>query len=292
MNFAAISFLIGLFFSSAITSCNKGNKSNETKDTAVVKLDMKNVAYGSDSAQKLDVYLPANRDEANTKVILFIHGGSWIGGDKSEFNDAIASIHPKLAGYAIFNMNYRLVNNSANGLPDQMSDIKDALNFIESKAEEYKINANKICLVGASAGAHLALLHAYKNNSEGKIKAVVDLFGPTDLRDLYSNHPVPQQVRYVLTSLLGKSPAANATLYQQSSPINFVNTQTVPTCIFHGSNDMIVPISQSNMLKAKLLANNVKVEMTAYAAEGHGWYGKNLSDTYAKTVQFIKENVN
>jgi acetyl esterase/lipase len=292
MNFAAISFLIGLFFSSAITSCNKGNKTSESKDTAVVELDMKNVSYGSDTAQKLDIYLPANRDTADTKVILFIHGGSWIGGDKSEFNDAIAAIHPKLPGYAIFNMNYRLVNSSADGLADQMSDIKSVLNFIESKAEEYKINANKIGLVGASAGAHLALLQAYKNNTDGKIKAVVDLFGPTDLKDLYSNHPVPQQVQYVLTSLLGKSPASGASLYQQSSPINFVDRQTVPTCIFHGSNDMIVPIAQSNTLKAKLLANNVKVEMTAYAAEGHGWYGKNLSDTYVKTVQFIKENVN
>jgi acetyl esterase/lipase len=292
MNFAAITVLIGLFFSSAVTSCNKGNKTGETKDTAVMELDMKNVSYGRDTAQKLDVYLPANRDTSNTKVLLFIHGGSWIGGDKSEFNEAIAAIHPKLQGYAIFNTNYRLVNNSADGLSDQITDIKSVLNFIESKAEEYKINANKICLVGASAGAHLALLHAYKNNSEGKIKAVVDLFGPTDLKDLYNNHPVPQQVRYILTSLLGKSAASDASLYQQASPVNFVNAQTVPTCIFHGTNDMIVPISQSNALKAKLLANNVKVEMTAYAAEGHGWYGKNLLDTYAKTIQFIKENVN
>lgn len=292
MNSTAITFLIGLFFSSLISSCLEGNKTGVTKDTAIVELDMKNVSYGSDTAQKLDIYLPANRDASDTKVILFIHGGSWIGGDKSEFTEAIKAIQTKLPDYAIFNMNYRLLNYNARAFSDQMSDIKSALNFIESKADEYKINANKICLVGASAGAHLALLQAYKNNSAGKIKAVVDLFGPTDLKDLYNNHPVPQQVRYVLTSLLGKSPATNATLYHRSSPVNFVTAQSVPTCIFHGTHDMIVPISQSNSLKAKLLANNVKVEMTAYAAEGHGWYGKNLSDTYSKTVQFIKENVN
>jgi acetyl esterase/lipase len=291
MNFTAFTFLIALSYFSTINSCNKGNKVGETKDSAVAKLDMKNVSYGSDTAQKLDVYLPAARNTTNTKVILFIHGGSWVGGDKSEFNDAIAAIHSKLPDYAIYNMNYRLLNNSASGLTDQMNDVKSALNFIDSHAEEYKINSNTICLIGASAGAHLALLEAYKNNNEGKIKAVVDLFGPTDLKDLYSNHPVPQQVRYVLTSLLGKSLASGANIYQQASPVNFVSAQTVPTCIFHGTNDIIVPIAQSNALKAKLLANNVKVEMTSYASEGHGWFGKNLSDTYSKTVQFIKENV-
>ena len=59
-----------------------------------------------------------------------------------------------------------------------------AINLIISKSAEYKINANKIVLLGVSAGAHLALLQAYKNNSSGRIKAVVDLFGPTDLVDL------------------------------------------------------------------------------------------------------------
>jgi acetyl esterase/lipase len=292
MNFPAFTFLISLFFSSTIWSCNKGNGEDVTKDTAVTKLDMKNVSYGSDTAQKLDVYLPENRDTTDTKVILFIHGGSWIGGDKSEFNEAIAALAPKLPGYAIFNMNYRLASNSQNRFPTPLNDIQSAIRFIESKASEYKVNANKLALVGASAGAHLALLHAYKNNGDQKIKAVVDLFGPADLTDLYNNHPVPQEARYVLMNLLGKTASSAAALYQQASPINFINEQTVPTCIFHGSNDFVVPIAQSNALKAKLLANNVRVEMTSYALEGHGWYGKNLLDTYTKTIRFIKENVN
>jgi len=188
-------------------------------------------------------------------------------------------------------MNYRLANDR-NRFPNQINDIQSAINFIESKSTEYRINANKICLVGASAGGHLALLQAYKYNKDERIKAVVDLFAPADLTDLYNNHPIPHEARYVLTNLLGKTPANAASLYQQASPINFVNGKTVPTLIFHGSNDIVVPITQSNALKAKLLAHNVKVEMTSYALEGHGWYGKNLVDTYTKTVEFIKKNVN
>jgi acetyl esterase/lipase len=291
MSFSAFTFLVGLFLSATITSCNKGNSADVTKDTAMVELNMKDLSYGNDTAQKLDAYLPANRDSANTKVILFVHGGSWVGGDKSEFNDAIAAIRTKLPDYGIFNINYRLANNQ-NRFPSQINDLERAISFIENNAAEYKVNANKICLVGASAGAHLALLHAYKNNSDGRIKAVVDLFGPADLTDLYNNHPIPEKARYVLLNLFGKTPTSGGALYQQASPINYASSRSVPTCIFHGSNDIIVPVSQSNALKAKLLANNVKVEMTTYALEGHGWYGKNLVDTYAKTVKFVKENVN
>ncbi|MEJ7676982.1 MAG: alpha/beta hydrolase [Segetibacter sp.] len=252
---------------------------------------MKNISYGSDSAQNMDIYLPSGRDTANTKVILFIHGGSWSGGDKDAFNDAITAIRIKLSDCAIFNMNYRLAYHGLNRFPAQMEDIQHAINFIGTKANEYKINVNKFCLVGASAGANLALLYAYKYNKAGKIKAVVDLFGPTDLTDFYKNHPIPDQARPVLVNFLGATPAANPDVYIQASPINFVSAHTVPTKIFHGRDDIAVPLTQSNALQAKLQANNVKVEMTVYPGEGHGWYGNNLLDTYQKTIEFIKENI-
>ena len=287
MNFTVFSLLLGIFFSATFTGCKKGEKSEAT----LAQLDMTNISYGSDTANNMDIYLPRGRDSANTKVILFIHGGSWSSGDKNEFADAIPVLRSKLQDYAMFNMNYRFARNDNTRYPAQMIDIEAALNFIQSKADEYRINANKICLVGASAGAHLALLEAYKNNKSGKIKAVVDLFGPTDLTDLYTHHPIPAQARPVIVNFLGATPATNPNVYMQASPINFVNTQSVPTKIFHGADDMVVPVTQSAALKVKLELNNVKVDMTVYQGEGHGWYGNNLLDTYQKTIDFIKENV-
>lgn len=286
MKFTAFSLLIGMLFSAAFASCQK-EKELET----LTQLDMKNVSYGSDSAQNMDIYLPAGRDTLNTKVIVFIHGGSWSSGDKNEFNDAIAAIRTRLPQFAIFNMNYRLAYKGLNRFPVQIEDLQSAINSIAGRANEYKINANKFCLVGASAGAHLALLEAYKNNMNGRIKAVVDLFGPVDLTALYNNHPIPDQARPVLVNFLGATPSTNPDLYAQASPVNFVNTQTVPTKIFHGGDDIVVPLAQSNALEAKLLQNKVKVETTVYSGEGHGWYGNNLVDTYQKTIDFIKENV-
>jgi len=258
----------------------------------VTQLDMKNVSYGSDTAQKMDVYLPQGRNTDSTKIIVFIHGGSWSGGDKSEFDDAIVAVKKQLTDYAIFNINYRLLRaGGCNRFPTQIDDVKSALSFINSKSAEFKINPEKIVLIGASAGAHLALLQAYKNNDDKKIKAVVDLFGPADLKDLYNNHPVHAASRPVLLALLGATPTTNAALYTDASPINYVTGATVPTKIFHGKEDVIVPIAQSIALKEKLQANNVLVDLTTYPTEGHGWYAANLLDTYAKTINFIKENV-
>ena len=221
---------------------------------------------------------------------MFIHGGSWSGGDKNDFGEAITAILPKLTNYALVNINYRLAN-STNRFPTQMTDIQSALDFVKSKGTEYMVDANKVGLIGASAGAHLALLQAYKFNTDGRIKAVVDIFGPTDLTDLYFNHPFPTASQPVLVNFLGTTPTVNAALYQQASPINFITPQSVPTQIFHGNLDIVNPIGQSLALKAKLQASNVKVEMITYIGEGHGWIGSNLLDTYNKAVTFITQNV-
>ena len=269
------------------SSCKK----SESADGEVKQQDIMNVSYGADASQKLDIYLPANRNSDKTKVLVFIHGGSWSGGDKSEFTSAISALRLMLPAYAIFNLNYRLATSASTRFPAQINDVQSAIDFIATKSAEYKINGNKIGLIGASAGAQLALLQAYKNNSNGKIKAVVDLFGPADLTTLYNNHPFPTVSQPTLVTYLGTTPSANATLYQQASPITFVTSTSVPTQIFHGELDYVVPIAQSTSLKTKLQSFSVKVEMVTYAGEGHGWFGSNLIDTYSKVVTFIQQNV-
>ncbi len=99
MHFSAFVFLLGLFFTTTITTCNKGNTTYKAGDSAEVELAMKDVSYGHDTAQRLDIYLPENRNNDDTKVILFIHGGGWAGGDKTEFNDAINAIRSRLTGF-------------------------------------------------------------------------------------------------------------------------------------------------------------------------------------------------
>lgn len=250
-----------------------------------------NVAYGTGPAQQMDIYLPSNRSSAATKVIILIHGGAWTQQDKSDFIPYVDTLKKRLPGYAIFNINYRLATGSSNFFPAQENDVKAALEFIFSKIAEYNIS-QKLVLLGASAGAHLSLLQAYKYTSPVKIKAVVDFFGPTDITDMYNNPASSWAPPSAIAAIVGATPGSNPALYQQSSPINFVTAQSPPTIILQGGADVLVSPSQSITLKNKLQTMGVVHQYVFYPSENHGWFGSNLSDSFDKIQAFLTTNVN
>src|SRR5688572_7369269 len=277
------SFLLILtLFILVFSSCKKDEEPEED-----IPVTMQNVSYGSNAQQKMDVYLPATRSITTTKVIIMIHGGGWNTGDKADFNEYVDSLKKREPSYAIFNLNYRLANTSEL-FPAQELDIKTAVEFIYNKRQEYKIS-DKFVLVGASAGAHLALLQGYKYSTPVKPKAIIDFFGPTDLIDMYNN-PANPLVQPLLLAVTGVTPTAN-TLYMQSSPINFISSQSPPTMIFHGGVDIVVSPSQSASLDTKLFISGVTHQYVFYPAEGHGWVGANLIDSFNKIQAFLAANV-
>ncbi len=247
-----------------------------------------NTAYGTDAAQKMDIYLPEGRSNSSTKVMVLIHGGGWSSGDKTDLNIGIDSIKKRLPDYAIFNINYRLASGSVNLFPTQENDVKAAIDFILSKSDEYKIS-QKLVLLGQSAGAHLALLHGYKNDPGKKVKAVVSFFGPTDLVAFYNANILYQ---ILLTAVIGQTPAQNLSIYTQSSPVNFVTPQSPPTILLHGGADVVVPPSQSASLAALLQASGVTQQYVFYPAEAHGWLFPTLTDSFNKIQVFLQANVN
>jgi dipeptidyl aminopeptidase/acylaminoacyl peptidase len=122
------------------------------------------------------------------------------------------------------------------------------------------------------------------------VQAVVSFFGPTDLIDFYNNPP-SANLQSALQALLGTTPSQNISVYQQSSPVFFVNAFSAATLIMHGSNDQVVPVSQSTILKNKLDASGVKNEFVVYPGEGHGWVGVPLQDSFDKIIAFLTANV-
>lgn len=247
-----------------------------------------NVSYGKDSLQKMDVYLPANRTDS-TKVIFLIHGGAWTGGDKIDFDAAVAVFKQRLPHYAIVNLNYRLAKQGANYFPTQENDVRSAIDFIFQKRNEYSISEDFI-LLGASAGAHLALLHAYKYTAPVKVKAVVSFFGPNDLKALYDKQ-TNSYYKSLFALLVGGIPGGNPEAYKQSSPIRFVTAQSPPTLMLHGGKDFMVDVSQSQMLKTKLQSVGVATELVVYPNEGHGWFGANLNDSFEKIILFLNKHI-
>ncbi len=277
-------FIISFLLLAVITGCQKEDRE---KDAFAAEKTMLDVAYGTDPAQKMDVYLPANRNTTETKVLVLVHGGSWSSGDKTELNEYLPVFKQRLPGYAIFNINYRLGQLPAiNTFPTQEMDVKAAFEAIVGKGDEYGFNREKLAALGVSAGAHLVLLQAYKNSTP-KAKAVVDMFGPTDLAAMYNNATTSLE-QMILQALLKGTPATNAALYQSSSPIHFVTAQSPPTLILQGGADPLVSPTQSTALKAKLEATNVPVQFVLYPTEAHGWTGANLTDSYNKIEAFLK----
>jgi acetyl esterase/lipase len=263
--------------------CEKSARINTPSET------LSNISYGSDPKQAYDIFLPSGRDSVTTKVMFLFHGGSWSGGDKEDFNFYIDSLKGYLPGYAFVNVNYRLANYSTNKFPTQENDVKAAVESVMNKAGEYNIS-KKAVLLGASAGAHLALLQAYKYNNPVKIKAVVSFFGPTDMADMYNN-PANAQIPFWLQVLLNGSPSTNERLYEQSSPVNFVNSESPPTFLLQGGIDPLVNPVQATQLKKKLDSAGVINQLVVYPNEGHGWIGASLTDSFRKLSAFLIEHV-
>lgn len=273
---------------SLMTSCNRNEASTTTITQYHREEKLLNVAYGKDSLQTMDIYLPAGRSLDSTPSLILVHGGGWNGGSRSEFRAYIDSFQKRMPHYAIFNLDYRLVN-GGNLFPTQEIDVKTAVDHITARQKEYGINAGKFVLLGTSAGGHLALLQAYKYN-EPRVKAVVDFFGPTDLLTMYERpwHPL---VPYALQMITGSSPSGNKELYRQSSPVSFVDASAPPTLIFHGAYDPVVDISQSHALKRRLDAAGVTNELVVYPNERHGWQGKTLTHSFNAIESFLRQHV-
>jgi acetyl esterase/lipase len=269
-----------------LAACKKSSSDDNGNKT------MLDVAYGTDAKQKMDIYLPAGRSTTTTKVVIMIHGGAWSLGDKTELNGFVDTFKRRLPDYAIFNINYRLALPPVNIFPTQELDTKAAIEYIYNNRQSYNIS-DKFILVGASAGAHLALLHAYKYPAPVKIKAVVDFFGPTDMKDLYDN-PSLGISQSSLAAIVGGTPASSPAIYQQSSPINFVSTQVCPTIILQGTADPLVNATrQSKALQIKLLTSGVTNQYVEYSGAGHGdWSDALYSDAFNKVQAFIINNVN
>ncbi|RZL36006.1 MAG: alpha/beta hydrolase [Pedobacter sp.] len=186
-----LNIILLLFFA----SCDKNDQPAyqvEAQEKTIL-----DVAYGSDAKHKMDVYLPANRT-SNTGIIILVHGGSFIGGDKSEFTTQAKYLATK--GYAVLNVNYRLVNGtglSTQAVPvrlesevkvkDQVTDMSSIVDYAMANAKEWVSNADRIVMIGHSAGASLSLLYSYDKRNINKVKAVSNLAGPLDF--VFSNIP-------------------------------------------------------------------------------------------------------
>ncbi|SMO56221.1 alpha/beta hydrolase [Solitalea koreensis] len=263
----------------SLASCSRIGRQDVKPELPIQQLD--NIAYGADPEQKFDLMLPQERN-TNTKVLIFLHGGSWRKGDKSDYRPILRYFVER--GFAVVNMNYRLAEKNKNKFPAQIDDISAVINYITSRSHELGISTNNIGLAGHSAGAHLALLYSYEYNTLKKIKAVAALAPPSDF--VLAGHSKIKSYQEPIYNFLGKAFLQDSTLWIKASPYWQVSTTSVPTILFHGSEDKVVPFLQSQRLEERLTQMKVPSKFITYDA-GHVWLGSDLTDTRENVVTWF-----
>ncbi|MFP5041461.1 prolyl oligopeptidase family serine peptidase [Parasediminibacterium sp. JCM 36343] len=284
-SFCIILFFAVLFLQSCKKSTDTGTTLNPNAKTTLLA-----VGYGTDSLQQMDIFLPAGRSLNTTKIMVLVHGGSWTSGDKSDVRFLVDSFTSHLSNYAFININYRLATfGGINLFPTQEADVKQAFEYILSHNTNYQYDTSKLVLLGESAGGLLALLQAYKYPS--LTHAAIDLAGVSDMVGLYKYYAANKSnIALGLSFLMNGTPTSNPTLYNSSSPVNYVGASSPPTIILHGTADTIVPITQSNTLDAKLSQSNVQHEFYTYPGIGHTLSSPaTFEDAFPKVLAFLQK---
>ncbi len=237
-----------------------------------------NMSYGKHERQILDLAIPKDND-GEVGLILFIHGGAWIAGDKDGYKDAVSGC-ANSEGIAAAAINYRYIDEDVSVL-DILDDIDAALSAIRETAEKKGVSINKVLLTGSSAGAHLSMLYAYSRKDTAPITpaAVVSYSGPTDLYDddfYYGNALGDTDTLCGLMSwacgesfTIGSKADFKAAL-DKASPVTYVNESTVPTVICHGEKDSIVPYSNALSITEKFEQYGVEYDFVSYPHSDHG----------------------
>jgi len=274
-------YLLILMAMLVFSACKKndGNLSTDKKYT------LRNLSYGEHNRNTLDIALPKNRD-VHTPVVIFIHGGAWVMGDKSVFATEIQMFADE--GIACATMNYRYASKLGNiHHPELPYDIKNAVAFIASNAEKWQIAPDRFGLVGHSAGGHLSLITSYAFNN-GSIKACASWAGPLDLID--SEQLAISSAKDVFETYTGHAlvSAADTASYKSASPFWTANGMSVPTLLIHGTNDDAVPYQNAVNMKAKLDNFNVVNEFLTFDNTGHIWIGNTLKEARSTTIDWFK----
>lgn len=274
---------------------------SKTKITSKFTQD---VVYGktSDGEElKLDVWpaLEKSKTELNPAVII-IHGGGWVEGNKGttpHWNQKFNEL-----GYTVFDVQYRMPPQV--GWKDEVGDVKSAIGWVLEHADTYKIDPQKINIMGQSAGGNLAMMAAYSMGEEKlppstdvaavSINSVINIYGPADMTEGYKHNPSPDYVETVMKEYIGGTPSQFPDRYQILSPIHYIDEHTPPTITISGMNDRIIPKEQAKALDRKLKENNVPHELYLLPGTDHAFdvFSDNLSTqfAFAKVKAFLQKN--
>ncbi len=215
----------------------------------------RNVQYGEKSQNVMDIFIPdrASEDIPNG-CVLFIHGGSWTGGDKREEEPRCRHIANQ--GYIAATINYSLSQAGEEySVFTVLDEIDKALETIKNFTAQQGIFIDQAAVSGYSAGAHLSMLYAYSRKGETplKIKFTANMVGPSDINPQIWGM---EKAKTIATRLSGKTITdemiANGEfdkILHDISPVSYVTADTPPSIFIYAGKDTMVPPQNGESIK-------------------------------------------
>jgi acetyl esterase/lipase len=255
----------------------------------------KDVVYGTGGGENLllDLAMPKGLTQPVAGVI-WIHGGAWKGGSKNEFEKLIRD--SARAGYVAISINYRLAPKHL--FPAQVEDCKCAVRWLRANAAKLQVDPNRIGVVGASAGAHLAMMLGAMDSADGlegeggspemssRVQAVVSYAGPTDLTMEF-----PALSKGLVATFLGGPQIEKQDAARRASPVTYVNAGDPPMLLIQGTKDPLVSHDQAIRMVESLTKAGVPGRVELMIGEGHGWpkeHDRVMQATYAFLAKYLK----
>jgi len=232
---------------------------------------------GGGQEQQLDLYVPTDRK--GEALIVYIHGGAWVAGDKIGDSLNPNNLQWLWEGYAMASINYRLAQNAK--WPAQLQDCKAAIRWLKAHAIQYGYDPSRMAVVGESAGGHLAALLGTTSNTRtfdvgenldktSSVACVIAMFGVSDVGRL----------PWVAECLFGAAGALDSDLVRTASPIAYVYRDQPPVLLIHGTDDQIIPYEQSEIFADAMDKVGARYHFHTVVGGGHNpYFGLGINST-------------
>lgn len=213
----------------------------------------RNIAYAEGGKRNLlDVYQPTEPREGGFPVLLQVHGGAWMIGEKQQQGLPLM-YHLAQRGWLCVACNYRLSPKDA--FPAHIIDVKRSIAWIREYAGEFGGDPGFIALTGGSAGGHLAALAALTpNHSEWQpgfedidtsVAAAVPFYGVYDLLDREHIRGAMSMKKFLARHVMKQRPSQNRQLWEDASPVSHVSSKAPPMFVVQGTHDSLVWVEEA-----------------------------------------------
>jgi acetyl esterase/lipase len=229
------------------------------------------IAY-SDAGKRnlLDIYQPDEPREGGFPVLLQVHGGAWMIGEKEQQGKPLM-FHMAQRGWLCVAINYSLSPKEA--FPAHIIDVKKAIAWIREHIREYGGNPDFIAITGGSAGGHLSSLAALTPNRaewqpgfdevDTTVQAAVPIYGVYDFRDRHRIRGEMSMSDLIADKVIQCSQDDNPQLWDAGSPLSHVSADAPPMFVIQGTHDSLVWVEEARVFVDAL--QSVSTQPVAYA---------------------------